>query len=72
MRYKLQYRRSLVMSRSSVRIGSVAPKVNPRKLACEASFRGFLFVCLSFLAILGQIRYNTTIENHSVMEEMDV
>ena len=42
------------------------------KLVCEASFRGFLFVCLSFLAILGQIRYNTTIENHSVMEEMDV
>lgn len=26
----------------------------------------------SFLAILGQIRYNTTIENQSVMEEMDV
>ena len=32
------------MSRSPVRIRSVAPKENPRKLACEADFRGFLFV----------------------------
>ena len=32
------------MSRSPVRIRSVAPKRNPRKLACEADFRG-VFVC---------------------------